>query len=248
MFNLSTHLPQFWRCKAVQNTFVCAIPIFSSTLLKLWIFPKYKRFFNKKFGLGRRKLRLPRSLNLLGAIDCGAGVRTFVRTDICSNRRKVEQMSVRTNVLQLFWQFFKSSDRSNWPIETADHSLESLLQINKDRIRTKSQLKRELTEKPYGKSHLISNYCPRPRTKSQLERELTEKLCRKLHMIPKWYFICDHNNINCSLIMATLRGPAAGAHPTPWTHVPPCPKLNIHYWCTPLPINSGIKIHSIKFC
>ena len=35
------------------------------------------------------------------------GSRTFVRTDICSNRRKVEQMSVRTNILQLFWQFFK---------------------------------------------------------------------------------------------------------------------------------------------
>ena len=72
MFNLSTHPLQFWRCKAVQNTFVCAIPIFSSTLQKLWIFPKYKRFFNEKFGLGRRKLRLPRSLNLLGAVTCGA--------------------------------------------------------------------------------------------------------------------------------------------------------------------------------
>ena len=56
----------------MQNTFVCAIPIFSSTLQKLWIFPKYKRFFNEKFGLGRRKLRLPRSLNLLGAVTCGA--------------------------------------------------------------------------------------------------------------------------------------------------------------------------------
>ena len=85
------------------------------------------------------------------------GVRTFVRTDICSNRRKVEQMSVRTNGLQLFWQFFKSSDRSNWPTETADHSLESLLQINKDGKRTKSQLERELTEKLSRKSHLILN-------------------------------------------------------------------------------------------
>ena len=56
----------------MKISFVCAIPIFSSTLQKLWIFPKYKRFFNEKFGLGRRKLRLPRSLNLLGAVTCGA--------------------------------------------------------------------------------------------------------------------------------------------------------------------------------
>ena len=53
--------------------------------------------------------------------------------------------------------FFKSSDGSNWPIETADHSLESLLQINKDGKRTKSQLERELTEKLSRKSHLILN-------------------------------------------------------------------------------------------
>ena len=38
-------------------------------------------------------------------MDISLGVRTFVRRDICSNRRKVELMSVRTNVL--FWQFFK---------------------------------------------------------------------------------------------------------------------------------------------
>ena len=72
MFNLSTHPLQFWRCKAVQNTFVCAIPIFSSTLQNLWIFPILKLFFSdtswapqvtapKRFSdLGSRNLRRPR--------------------------------------------------------------------------------------------------------------------------------------------------------------------------------------------
>ena len=54
----------------------------------------------------------------------------------------------------------------------ADHSLESLLQINKDGIKTKYQL----------------------------EWELTEKFCRKEHSIPKWYSICDHDHINYSFI------------------------------------------------
>ena len=66
------HISEYSEHKSVQNTFVCAIPIFSSTLGKLRIFPKYKRFFSKECGLGRCKLRLPRSLNLLGAVTCGA--------------------------------------------------------------------------------------------------------------------------------------------------------------------------------
>ena len=103
MFNLSTHPLRFWRCKAVQNTFVCAIPIFSSTLLKLWIFPKYKRFFNEKFGLGRRKLRLPRSLNLLGAVTCGAqevsGKKSFKIGKIRSFCKVLEKIGIaQTNV------------------------------------------------------------------------------------------------------------------------------------------------------
>ena len=69
-------------------------------------------------------------------------VRTFVRTDICSNHRKVELMSVRTNVPQLFWQFFKSSNRITWATKMADPSLESLLHINKDGIRNKAYLER----------------------------------------------------------------------------------------------------------
>ena len=40
-----------------------------------------------------------------------------------------------------------SSDWTSWPIKMADHSLESLLQINKDGIKTKYQLEWELTEK-----------------------------------------------------------------------------------------------------
>ena len=71
---------------------------------------------------------------------------------------KVELLSVRTQILQLTWQKFLSSDRSSWPIQMVDHSLESLLQINKDGIKTKSQLE---------------------------ERELTEKLCRESHLVPK---------------------------------------------------------------
>ena len=37
------------------------------------------------------------------------GSRTLVRPDISSNGQKVELMSGRTKVLQLFWQFFLSS-------------------------------------------------------------------------------------------------------------------------------------------
>ena len=66
------HISEYSEHKAVQNTFVYAIPIFSSTLGKLRIFPKYIRFFSKECGLGRRKLRLPRSLNRLGAATYGA--------------------------------------------------------------------------------------------------------------------------------------------------------------------------------
>ena len=43
---------------------------------------------------------------------CNSGVRTLVRTDISSNRRKVELLSARTQVLQLFWQIFSSCNRS----------------------------------------------------------------------------------------------------------------------------------------
>ena len=93
-------------------------------------------------------------------ITCHDGSGTLVRPDNSSNWQKVELMSGRTQVLQLFWQIFLSSTRSSWAIKTTDHSLESLLQINKDGIRTKSHL----------------------------ERELTEKLCRKWHSIPKCYF------------------------------------------------------------
>ena len=80
--------------------------------------------------------------------------------DICSKGHLFESPKSRTNVRSnkcppTFWQFFQSSDRSNWPIETADHSLASLLQINKDGIGSKSQLERELRERLCIKSHLI---------------------------------------------------------------------------------------------
>ena len=91
----------------------------------------------------------------IGILYPGSGhlfERTFVRIAEKSNKCPFEQMSSN-----FFGNFLKSSDRSNWPIETVDHSLESLLQINMDGIRTQSQV----------------------------ERELTEKLCRKLHLIPK---------------------------------------------------------------
>ena len=75
--------------KAVQNTFVCAIPIFSSTLQKLWIFPILKLFFPdtpwapqvtapKKFSdLGSRNLRRPRPHSLLKSRLYFGKIRSF---------------------------------------------------------------------------------------------------------------------------------------------------------------------------
>ena len=45
---------------------------------------------------------------LVGFGDCSGVSRTLVRPDISSNRQKVELMSGRTQVLQLFWQFLKA--------------------------------------------------------------------------------------------------------------------------------------------
>ena len=64
-----------FKVKAVQISFNCAIPIFSSTLQKLRIFPILKLFF--PIPLGRRKLRRPRGLVILGAATYGAQDRIF---------------------------------------------------------------------------------------------------------------------------------------------------------------------------
>ena len=48
---------------------------------------------------------------------------------------------------RIFGEKNLSSDWTSWPLKMADHSLESLLQINKDGIKTKYQLEWELKEK-----------------------------------------------------------------------------------------------------
>ena len=65
----------------------------------------FDQFFWNQIKVCRPKHFVDYPKNLVNQFFLGS--RTFVRTDICSNRRKVELMSVRTNVLQLFGNFFK---------------------------------------------------------------------------------------------------------------------------------------------
>ena len=64
--------------QSILNTRLCKILLFVQFLFfqapckNFGFFQNINDFFYEKFGLGRLNLQLPRSLNLLGAVTCGA--------------------------------------------------------------------------------------------------------------------------------------------------------------------------------
>ena len=79
--------------KAVQIKFVCVVPIFSSTLQKLRIFPKYKQFFNKN--------------SVLGAVSSSSQERFCLGCHNLQRPRGIEKKSLKIGKVRSFCKVLK---------------------------------------------------------------------------------------------------------------------------------------------